>query len=141
VPLYVPQMYVYVVSYCFGDTFVSLVVFSSTVSIFPFAPSFFIYYIYPSSLSPGLMFPSPVPFDFMGLLFNHLFAFFVSLSATYYLFKWLDCSCALSFFVWGPPGLLATGSCYWVGLGLRLLNAAFPCWSSLPYFIWIEKIS
>jgi hypothetical protein len=25
-------------------------------------------------------------------------------------------------FVWGPPGLLATGFCYWVGLGLRSLN-------------------
>jgi hypothetical protein len=34
----------------------------------------------------------------------------------------------------GPPGLLPTGSCYWVGWGLRSLNAAFPCWSCLSYF-------
>jgi hypothetical protein len=37
-------------------------------------------------------------------------------------------------FVWGPPGLLATSSCYWVGWGLRSLNAAFPWWSCLSYF-------
>jgi hypothetical protein len=40
-PLCVPPMYVFVVSYCYVDTFVSLVVFSSTVSIFPFAPRFY----------------------------------------------------------------------------------------------------
>jgi hypothetical protein len=37
-------------------------------------------------------------------------------------------------FVWCPPVLLATGSCYWVGWRLRSLNAAFPCWSCLSYF-------
>jgi hypothetical protein len=38
------------------------------------------------------------------------------------------------FCVWGPPGLLAVGSCCWVMWGLRSLNAAFPCWSCLSYF-------
>jgi hypothetical protein len=51
-------------------TLVSLVVFSSTVSIFPFAPSFYLSYLFPPF--PG----TPVPFDFMGLFFNHLFVFF-----------------------------------------------------------------
>jgi hypothetical protein len=37
----------------------------------------------------------------------------------------------------------ATGSWYWVGWGLRSLNAAFPCWSCLSYFVqtildWVE---
>jgi hypothetical protein len=32
-------------------------------------------------------------------------------------------------FVWGPPGILATVSCWWVMSGLRSLNAAFHCWS------------
>jgi hypothetical protein len=60
VPLCVPQMFVYVVLYCFGDTFafVSLVVFSSTVCIFPIATSFYLFFHLPS---PGLMSPSPVP--------------------------------------------------------------------------------
>jgi hypothetical protein len=43
-------------------------------------------------------------------------------------------------FVWGPHGLLATDSCYWVGWGLCSLNAAFPWWSCLSYFlspVWI----
>jgi hypothetical protein len=39
--------------------------------------------------------------------------------------------------VWGPPGLLATGSCYWVGWRLRSMNAAFTCWSFLSYNYYI----
>jgi hypothetical protein len=42
--------------------------------------------------------------------------------------------------VWGPPGLLAIGSCCWVIWGLRSLNTAFPCWSCFSYFsklIWL----
>jgi hypothetical protein len=35
----------------------------------------------------------------------------------------------------GPPGLIAIGSCCWVIWGLRSLNAAFPCWSCLSYFV------
>jgi hypothetical protein len=43
-------------------------------------------------------------------------------------------------FVWGPPGLLATGSCNWIVLELRSLNAAFPCWYCLLYFrLWKNK--
>jgi hypothetical protein len=40
----------------------------------------------------------------------------------------LELLCLMPFpvFVWGPPELLATGSCYWVGWRLRSLNAAFP---------------
>jgi hypothetical protein len=38
-------------------------------------------------------------------------------------------------FVWGLPGLLATGSCCWVIWGFRSLNAAFPCWSCLSYLM------
>jgi hypothetical protein len=63
-PLCVLQMFVYVVSYCFGDTFVSVVVFSSTVSIFPFAPSFYFLFI-PSPL-PGSRVPFPCAFWLYG---------------------------------------------------------------------------
>jgi hypothetical protein len=38
-------------------------------------PLVFIYFIYPLP-SLGLLSPSPVPFGFMGLFFNHLFVFF-----------------------------------------------------------------
>jgi hypothetical protein len=44
-------------------------------------------------------------------------------------------------FVWGPPGLLAFGSCCWVIGGLRSLNAAFPCWSCLSYIIYDIAVS
>jgi hypothetical protein len=44
-------------------------------------------------------------------------------------------------FVWGPPGLLATGSFYWVGWELRSLNAAFPWWSYLSYFFVYSKLA
>jgi hypothetical protein len=99
-------------------TLVSLVVFSSTVSIFPFAPGFYLFYLSPPY--PGSPVPFPVPFDFVGLLFNHLFVFFSSLSVTNY-FLILVVSLPMLYlvpcpvFVWGPLGLLATGSCYWVG--------------------------
>jgi hypothetical protein len=36
-------------------------------------------------------------------------------------------------FVWGP-GLLVTGSCCWVVLGFRSLNAAFSCRYCMSYF-------
>jgi hypothetical protein len=49
------------------------------------------------------------------------------------------CLMPCPFFVWGPPGLLATDACYWVGWGLRSLNAAFPCRSCLSYFIWCRQ--
>jgi hypothetical protein len=42
-------------------------------------------------------------------------------------------------FVWGPPGLLATGSCCWVVWGLRSLNAAFPCWLCCITLITVKK--
>jgi hypothetical protein len=58
-PLCVPQMFVYVVLYCFGDTFVSFVVFSSTESIFPFASSFYLFYLSPL---PGSHVPFPCAF-------------------------------------------------------------------------------
>jgi hypothetical protein len=44
--------------------------FSSTVNIFPFTPSFYLFDL------PPPPHPSPVPFDVVGLLFNHLFVFF-----------------------------------------------------------------
>jgi hypothetical protein len=43
--------------------------------------------------------------------------------------------CTLSWFFLGPPGLLVAGSSCCVVCGLRSLNAAFPCWSCLSYFI------
>jgi hypothetical protein len=49
-------------------------------------------------------------------------------------FKLVLCLMPFPVFLWGPPGLLATGSCYWVGWGLCSLNAAFPWWSCLSYF-------
>jgi hypothetical protein len=73
------------------------------------------------------------------LLFNHLFVFFEFL-ISYKLFIILVinlsvlCLVPCPVFVWGPPGLLATGSCCWVVWGLRSLSAAFPCWSCLSYF-------
>jgi hypothetical protein len=115
--------------------------FSSTVSIFPSPlPLLFISFIYPPS--PNLLSPSPVPFDFIGLLFNHLFVFFSSLSVTDYFFLCLIlvvnlhmlCLVPCPVFVWGPSWLLATGSCCWIVWGLRSLNAAYPCWSCLSYF-------
>jgi hypothetical protein len=142
-----------VVSYCFGDTFACVpCCFSSTVSIFHFAPGLI-------SLIPlpRVSFPlSPVTswayysiiylfsLNFLSvtnyfLLFNHLFVFFEfslnSLSVTNYLyFKWLTCPCLcpVPFFVLGPSGFLATGCCCWVVWGFRSLNAAFPCWF-LPF--------
>jgi hypothetical protein len=41
-------------------------------------------------------------------------------------------------FGWCPSELLATGSCCWVVWWLHSLNAAFPCWSCLSYFNYIE---
>jgi hypothetical protein len=146
-PLFVPQMYVFVVSYCFDDTFVcSRVVFSSTVNIFLCPWSYFF-----NLPSPGLLSPSPVPFYFVGLLFNHVFVFFEFL-ISYKLFPfilsiicflWIPYQLQIIYifsdkpvraFVLGPSGFLATGSCCWVVWGLRSLNATFPCWPCLSYF-------
>jgi hypothetical protein len=38
-------------------------------------------------------------------------------------------------FIWSPLGLLAARYCCRVVWGLRSLNAAFPCWSCISYFI------
>jgi hypothetical protein len=42
--------------------------------------------------------------------------------------------------IWGPPWLLTTDSCYWVGWGSRSLNAAFPWCSWLLYFYLIRIV-
>jgi hypothetical protein len=55
---------------------VSLVVFSSTEGICPFAPSFYFFDLPPS---PGHLSSFPVPFGFVRLLFNPLFVFFIFL--------------------------------------------------------------
>jgi hypothetical protein len=56
---------------------------------------------------------------------------------------WIICNklCLVHFpvFVWGPSGLLGAGHCCWVVWWLRSLNAAFPCWSCLPYFLEMQK--
>jgi hypothetical protein len=52
-------------------TFVSLVVFSSTVSIFPFAPIFYLFYLSPPF--PG----SPVPFPCALWLYGPIFQSFI----------------------------------------------------------------
>jgi hypothetical protein len=88
-------------------------------------------------------------YDFMDRLFNHLFVFFSSLSVTNYFFLCmilvinLPMLCFLPWpvFVWGPPGLLVTGSCCWIVWGLRSLNAAFPSWSCLSYSICFDIIT
>jgi hypothetical protein len=68
------QMYVYVVSYCFSDTFACVpCCFIVYGKYFPVAPSFIsslIYPLPPRPLPPGLLSPSPVPFRFVGLLLN-----------------------------------------------------------------------
>jgi hypothetical protein len=72
-----------------------------------------------------------VPYDFVGLLFNHLFVFFEFLiSYIFYHFSdkpVLALPCVLSFFVRGPHWLLTAGSYCWIVWGLRSLNATFPC--------------
>jgi hypothetical protein len=73
---------------------------------FPFAPSF--YFFDQPTPFPGLLSPSPVPFDFVGLLFNNLFVFFEFL-ISYKLFIILVINLVpCPVFVCGPPGLLAT---------------------------------
>jgi hypothetical protein len=58
-------------------------------------------FFYPPPHFPGLMSPSPVPFDDMGLLFNYLFdkCFLLVhcrllIVYSYVWFKWLACSCS-----------------------------------------------
>jgi hypothetical protein len=45
------------------------------------------------------------------------------------------CLCPVLFLFGVRLGKDATGSCCWVIWGLRSLNAAFPCWSCLSYFM------
>jgi hypothetical protein len=107
-----------------------LLVFLSTVSIFVFASIYSFLNCTPPP-SPGLLSPSSVPSGFMGLLFNHLFKFLI---ISYKLFPIIQsffffcfsyklsiilvinlsvlCLVPCSVFVWGPPWLFATGSCY-----------------------------
>jgi hypothetical protein len=106
--------------------------------------------------SPGLLSPSPVSFNIVGLLFNHLFVFFEFIVSyklfnhlfvffeflvSYKLFIILVISLYMLYLVPVPCpvfvlclcGLFANDSCCWVVWGLRSLNAAFPCWSCLSY--------
>jgi hypothetical protein len=109
---------------------VSLVVFSSTVSIFPFTPSFYFFDL-PSPRSP-----SPVPFDFVDLLLNPLFVFFEFLiSYKLFIFYWLTCPCyvlcPVLFLFWS-----SRAPCRWLLL-LGRWGAVFielPWWSCLSYF-------
>jgi hypothetical protein len=60
-------------------------------------------------------------------------------SSTLYICVVRALSLACPVFVWGPPGLLADGSCCLVIWGLRSSDAAFPCWSCLSYFTLFER--
>jgi hypothetical protein len=90
--------------------FVSLVVLSSTVCFFPFAPSFVL--ILPIS-SPNLESPSDVPFYFFCFVFfDFLFGYYCFLLGIIYGII-LSVLCLVPrpfFFVWGPPGLRAADS-------------------------------
>jgi hypothetical protein len=111
--------------------FVSLVVFSSTESIFPFAPSFISLIYSPLDPSPNLLSPSPMHFYLVGLLclftlwayYSNIYLFpLIFLSVTNYFFLCIILVNSLSVlslapclvFVGDSPGLLAAGSCCWV---------------------------
>jgi hypothetical protein len=74
VPRRRPSVFLKCMSLCWWRLIVSLVVFSSTVCIFPFTPSFISLILQPPHPFPES--PPPVPFNFADLLFNHLFIFF-----------------------------------------------------------------
>jgi hypothetical protein len=85
----------------------------------------------------------PVPFPCALWLCGPTFQSFIcllwipnQLQIIYHLVIGLSVLCLMPcpVFVWGPPGLLATGSCCRVVWGLRSLNAAFPWWSCLSYY-------
>jgi hypothetical protein len=69
-PLCVPQMYVFVVLFCFGDTSACvpccLFVYGKYL---PFAPLLISLIYPPPHSSPGLLSTYPLPFDFVCLLF------------------------------------------------------------------------
>jgi hypothetical protein len=60
-----------------------------------------------------------LPFDVLSAICRLIYSYVV-------VFLPVLCLMPCLIFVWGPP-LLATDACYWVGWGLRSLNAAFPC--------------
>jgi hypothetical protein len=139
--LCVPQMYVYVVSYCFGDTFVvSLVVSASTERFFPFVPILH-FLIHPFPF-PGFPVPFPCALWFCGPSIIYLFSF-KSLSVYFLLFNHISyklfiilvislsmlCFCLVS--AWAP--------CHWFLLpgrvGVAFIEHAFPWWSCLSYFL------
>jgi hypothetical protein len=136
---------------------VSLSFFSSTVSVFPFAPSIYVF-DWPSPLPP-VSCPLPLcPLTLWAyysiiylfslnslsvtnyfLLFNHLLVFFeilISYKLFIILVIKLSVLCLVPYpvFVWSPTGLLVIVSCCWVIWELRSLNAAFHCWSCLSFF-------
>jgi hypothetical protein len=96
---------------------VSLVIFSSS----PFTPSF-------------CFFDYPAPFPLVSLILwvYYSIIYLFSLSSWRVIYQLVInlsvlCLVPCPVFVWGPPGLLAAGSCCWVVWGLRSLSAAFPC--------------
>jgi hypothetical protein len=78
-------MFVYVVLFRFSDIFVSLVVFSSTVGIFPVAPIFYLFYLFP----PIPRVSCPLPLCLYGPDIQSFFSF-SSLAVSNYLFSCSD---------------------------------------------------
>jgi hypothetical protein len=75
-PLCVPQMYGFVVPFCFGDTFVSIVVFSPTFSILHFASNFYFFYLPPPFPGSHVPFPSALWLNWPIIQYFNCFLWF-----------------------------------------------------------------